>query len=409
MATLNMTTYAAALKEMYPKSRIENLTFQNNPLLAMMPKDTSVGGTQWKVPVQYEDIAGQGATFATAQANKDVSRKVAFNLTAVRDYALASIDGLTWRSSLGNNKAFLAANKSELDSAFNAMKRSLGIAMYRSGNGEIGRINATVSGTTLTLVTRRDINNFARGMKIVFAATAAGALRDSGEALTVNSVNRSAGSMVVSADLSTISGITSQDFIFREGDAANNSTKLKMTGLLGWLPTTAPTSGDSHFGVDRSADSVRLAGNIINATGLTVEEAFIRAVTETAEQGGAPDHIFCPFNVWEQLGLELGSRKEYADTEVAGIHFRGMKLYSPEGEVKVYADRNCPSGNAFLLSMKTWTLYSVGECPGILDLDDVGTFLRESTSDSYELRVGAYPQMGCVAPGHNAVLTNLPT
>lgn len=409
MASLNLTTYAAALKQMYPRGRVENLTFQNNPFFAMVPKNPNVGGENWKVPVHYEDIAGRSATFSTAQSNKNVSRKVAFLLTAVSDYALASIDGLVWRSSQGNAKAFLEASKSELDSAFNAIRRSIGIAMYRSGGGSIGRINATVSGTTLTLTNRRDINNFGRGMSIVFSETDGGALRDSGEALTVNSIDRGAGSMVVSADLSTISGLTASDHISVEGDAANAGSNIKVSGLAAWLPSTAPTSGDSHFGVDRSADAVRLAGNIVSASGYTVEEAAIRAVTEVAEQGGSPTHMYVPFNVWEQLGLELGSKKEYADTEVAGVHFKGLKIYSPEGEVKVYADRNCPAGTGYLLSMPSWTLYSVGQAPQILDLDRVGAFLRESTADAYELRVGAYLQLGCCAPGHNAVITNLPT
>jgi hypothetical protein len=409
MATLNIAGYRAALKQLYPKEKIENLTFKNNPAYAMMPKDPDAGGENWKVPVHYEDIAGQAANFQKAQANKNISRKVAFLLTPVRDYALASIDGLVWRSSLGNRKAFLAANKSELDSAFNSMRRSAGISVYRSGTGNIGRINATVAGTTLTLATLRDINNFGRGFKIAFSATDGGTLRDGGKTLTITAINRSAGSMTVNADLSTIAGLTANDFIYRDGDAADGGANLKVSGFDSWLPVTAPTAGDNHFGVDRSVDVVRLAGNRIDASGLSVEDAFIRAITEVAEQGGSPDHIFCPYNTWERLGKELGGRKEYTDTESAGFYFRGIKMYSPEGEVAIYADRNCPSGRAYALTMNTWTWYSVGESIGILDLDGNGTFFREATDDAYELRVGGYPQVGCCAPGNNAVLYNMPT
>lgn len=406
MAALNLTSYQAALKQMYPRSRIENLTFRNNPLLAMVRKNTNVGGENWKIPIQYEDIPSRSATFSTALANKSPSSKVAFLMTAVNDYALASIEGKVWRASQGNAKAFLEASRSELDSAFNAMRRSLGIAMYRSGGGAVGR-TTEVTGTTITLVTRRDVNNFGVGMRLKFAASDGGALRG-GITPTVTAVNRGAGTLTVDQSIAGVTGITTLDYIHPEGDGANAGSNLRMTGLLGWLPTTAPTAGDSHFGVDRSVDVVRLAGNRINCTGLSMEEALIRTATEIGEQGGMPDTCMLPFNLWEQLGLELGAKKEYGDVQVAGVHFKTLNVHSPEGTVRVLADRNCPSGYGFMLTLGTWTLYSIGPCPGILDLDRVGAFLRETSADAYELRVGCYPQLGTHSPGHNAVMYNLP-
>jgi hypothetical protein len=411
MAAVDMTAYAAALKRMYPQSKIENATFRKNTAFAMLPKAPGMGGESWTRAIHYEDIASGSATFSVAQANKAASKKEAFRITSVDDYSLASIKGKVWRASQGNTKALLQVTKSELDSAFNVQKRRLGIHMFREGYGKIGAISS-LSTTSIALTIRSDVNNIGVGHKLVAASSASGAIR--ADVATVATVNRRADAtyhFTTSADMSAKADAwTAADTIFFEGDAVNNTgTNKVVDGFLAWLPTTAPTSGDDHFGVDRSSDPVRLAGNVIDGTGQTIEEAIIDGATECTEQGGDPDCVILPFLLWKQLGLELGAKKEYHDEKIAGVNFRGYVLYGPEGDLKVYADRNCPGGYAFVLTKSTWSFDSIGPMPGILDLDDVGRFLRESTDDAYELRCGGYPQLSCRLPGANAVIQNLPT
>jgi hypothetical protein len=411
MAAVDMTAYAAALKRMYPQSKIENATFRKNTAYAMLPKNTNVGGENWTRAVHYEDIASGSATFSVAQANKAASQKVAFRMTAVEDYSLASIKGKVWRASQGNTKALLSVTKSEVDSAFNVQKRRCGIHMFRDGTGYVGRISS-ISTTSITLTVRSEVNNFGKGHKLVAASSTTGAVR--ADVATIATINRRADAtahFTTSADMSAKADAwVANDYLFFEGDAYNNgSANLVMDGFLSWLPTTAPTAGDSHFGVDRSVDTVRLAGNVIDGTGLTVEEAIIEGATECNEQGGDADIVVLPYLLFKQLGLELGTKKEYHDEKIAGINFRGFVLYSDQGDLRVFPDRNCPGGYGFVLTKGTWSFDSIGPHPGILDLDDVGRFLRESTDDAYELRVGGYPQLSCRLPGGNAVLNNMPT
>ncbi len=44
MATLDMTSFAAALKVHYTPQRVENMVYRDNPLLAMLPKYEQFGG-----------------------------------------------------------------------------------------------------------------------------------------------------------------------------------------------------------------------------------------------------------------------------------------------------------------------------------------------------------------------------
>jgi hypothetical protein len=50
--------------------------------------------------------------------------------------------------------------------------------------------------------------------------------------------------------------------------------------------------------------------------------------------------------------------------------------------------------------MDVWKLYSLGKAPKILDSDGL-KFLRDSSADSVEVRVGYYAQLGCRGPGYN--------
>ena len=51
--SLDMTTFASALKQHYTNDRVENMVYQDNPLLAMMPKMSEFGGKNLPIPIIY--------------------------------------------------------------------------------------------------------------------------------------------------------------------------------------------------------------------------------------------------------------------------------------------------------------------------------------------------------------------
>lgn len=54
--------------------------------------------------------------------------------------------------------------------------------------------------------------------------------------------------------------------------------------------------------------------------------------------------------------------------------------------------------------MNVWKLYSLGQVPKIFKYKDGIEMLRLGNADAMELRVGAYSQLGCSAPGWNSQL-----
>jgi hypothetical protein len=107
------------------------------------------------------------------------------------------------------------------------------------------------------------------------------------------------------------------------------------------------------------------------------------------------------YSNFADLEKALGSKVSYVDVKASPeIGFRGILIHGPRGPIKVIPDQNCPKDVAFMLQMDVWKLYSLGKAPKILDSDGL-KFLRDSTADSVEVRVGYYAQLGCRGPGYN--------
>ena len=388
-----MTTFAAALKQHYTNDRIENMVYKDNPFLAMVAKYEDFGGENLKLPIKYGIPQGRSATFSDAQANKTNTQLKAFLLTRQADYSLASIQNETIEASKGNANAFMEAATVEIDGAIESATRSLAISCYRDGAGAIGQVLANTSSVaTFTLKQVDDVTNFEVGMQIKLNANKTGNSTTLSAALIVDGVDRDTGVIT----LSTSASLTADHFIYQEGDY-----DAKLKGLNAWLPESSPGSTDSFFGVNRSADATRLGGIRFDGSSLPLEEALIGAASRVAREGGKPDVCFMNYSNFADLEKALGSKVSYVDVKASPeIGFRGILIHGPRGPIKVIPDQNCPKDVAFMLQMDVWKLYSLGKAPKILDSDGL-KFLRDSTADSVEVRVGYYAQLGCRGPGYN--------
>ena len=388
-----MTTFAAALKQHYTNERIENMVYKDNPFLAMVAKYEDFGGENLKLPIKYGIPQGRSATFSDAQANKTNTQLKAFLLTRQADYSLASIANETIEASKGNANAFMEAATVEIDGAIESATRSLAIACFGDGSGAIGQVLATTSSVaTFTLKQIDDVTNFEVGMQLKLNATKTGSSGTLSTAVTVDGINRDTGVITLSASAS----LTADHFIYQEGDY-----DAKIKGLNAWVPSSAPGSTDSFFGVNRSSDATRLGGIRFDGSSLPIEEALIGGASRVAREGGKPDVCFMNYSNFADLEKALGSKVSYVDVKASPeIGFRGILVHGPRGPIKVIPDQNCPKDVAFMLQLDVLKLYSLGKAPKIVDSDGL-KFLRDSSADSVEVRVGYYAQLGCRGPGYN--------
>lgn len=400
--TFDMTAANAALKELYDDQKVQNLVYRNNPFLAMVPKFTEFGGKYMPLPLVFNTSQGRSATFSNAQNNQTAAEVVSFAMTRAADYSIAQIDNQTMLASKTDKMAFINGAQLVIDSAIRALTNSIATGLFRKGTGSIAQLGSISSGV-ITLKNAGDVVNFERNMVLQANATDGGTPR---AALGwVVAVDRTAGTVTVSASAfggaaGSPSGWAADDYLLVQGD---NNAKVK--GLLGWLPTTAPVSGDNWFGVDRSVDPVRLAGVRYDGSAQNIEEALIDGSLLVAREGGEPDVCIMPFASYSALEKSLGAKAQYVTMQgPAEIAFPGILINGANGQIKVFPDRSCPAKTAFLLQMDTWKLYSLGDAPHIARYADGLEMLRVSTADAAEVRVVSYAQLGCVAPGWNGVV-----
>ena len=407
MASFNLTNFDAAMKHMYPYKKVENMVYKSNPLLAMIPKETSFPGRNATYAVEYGMTSGRSANFQTAQNNRSGTRLEDFVVTRVKDYAVVSVDNETLLAADGSEGSLLDVAKAKTDSALHALARTMGRDIYRSGTGAIGQIHASPSlgNTSIELVAGHAVN-FEVGMRLKASATDGSALYDG--VLEVTAVDRDGDVLTTSvAGTTGIPSLTADDFLYVEGDAANGGSNIKLSGLDAWIPSSVSSS--SFFGVDRTLDTTRLGGQRQSYAN-SVQETIINAAVKTAREGGRPDACFMNPTDWAELALDLegratvagglGRRRYDATESVASFGFSSLSIATPTGMVDVYADHNCPINVAYLIQLDTWKLKSLGPAPRMLDFDGLKG-IRQSNEDGVEYRWGYYGNLLCTAPGYN--------
>ena len=392
MAVATTTTFAPALKTLWPQKRYISAVYKKNPLLALLAKDEKFTGANLVLALRYSDQQGRSSTLAKAITNKSASAGKAFTLTRAKDYAAGSIETEVILASEDNPGALAKALDTESSSLMNAITRSLAVKVYGDGSGAIGRVAAAgVAGNVITLATTEDISNFEVGMVCDANTTKTGAVGTLRGVATITAVDRNLGKITFNTATAQVN-----DYLYVDGDY-----DAPIKGLAAWFPATAPAA-TAFFGVDRTTDS-RCYGQIIDISAMNPEEGLVKALYMQDIQGGISDYVFMHNLDFVNVENALGSKVTYEDLRVGEIGFRVIKVNGPKQPSKLLSDFNCPRYTGFSLQMDCCKLYSLGKAPRILNVDGL-ELLRGATTDDNELRIAYYAQFGCEIPVANANL-----
>ncbi len=393
MGAATPTTHDAIIKHMYPDPNdVLVAMYENNTLFSFLKKSFDGYGKNWHLPVRIAHTSGRSHTYASADANKNASAVVEYQINVTQNYSLYSVDGRLQRQTANSKGAFVEAFEFELDSAMDAMKRNMGYEPYLNGGGAIGRVGSGQTTKTVTLLNINDIVKFEKNQPLVTSTAdgTSGAVKFGG--VTILSIDRDAGTITVNQttwdDPAGIPTIAANDFIFTAGDFG-----LGIKGLEAWVPATAPTLGDSFFALDRSVDAVRLAGSRLDVRTLGPEEQVQKMCQVSARNGGKLSHIFQNDLDFLALILALGSRRVTINTEVdATVGFEGVKVATGVGTVEVYSDYNNTQGVAWGLDLDKWEIKSPGQFP-FIEARDGNKILRANSADAFDGRIIGYYQM----------------
>ena len=309
-----------------------------------------------------------------------------------------------------------------MDGGFRTLTNNIAFELFGSGTATRGisssassQVGGTaVGGVTLPLTNAQQIVAFEVGQLLVASSSDGGA--PSSDTVMVTAVNRATGVVNGTASAATLSANwaigSGQAFLTVSGDlpstgASSTASYQALSGLAAWIPTTSPASNDNFWGVNRSADPTRLAGLRYNATSYTIEEGMTNALAFLNREGGKPDLCIMDFASYAALVNALGAKVQYVQVnhDEVVVAFEGITFQSAYGRVTVLADRSCPPQTAYLLTMNTWKLRSLGKVPHILTYGMEGLEgLRVGNADALEIRIGYYGNLICSAPGWNCVV-----
>jgi|LakMenEpi03Aug12_release.lakeMendotaPanAssembly.Ray.scaffolds.fasta_scaffold322693_2 hypothetical protein len=419
-----ITTADKILKFIYSSRALQNAVYDKNPLFALLPKSSGFNGRSMIHALTYGNSLARSAAFGTAQGRAGINgvsgtdsgfnRDVNFTVTRVKNYAMYTIEQELLLAASGDRASFVKGLTQLVDGTLQTLRNDFGRDVYGSGLGELGQVTAVSGSGPYTFTVGEAITQIEVGMELVASAgsTRTNILRTgAAPSVTVATVNRAAGTFTTPAQVTD--PIVANDWLFIRGDRPDAATTaigsmLKIAGMDAWNPSTTPPGSESFFGVDRSIDATRLAGQRLDISSLQPEEGYVTALAALAREDGDPSHIFTSFTDEKNLKLALGSRVDAEYTQVGDIGFESIRLRGPNGTVKVYADRNAPVGRARILTLNTWELKHLGDLVNNGSAGNDGGLAREYQADRFEGRMSFYGNLICHKPAANMVAA-LPT
>ena len=406
MASGTPANLSKLLTVLFPDKAL-GMGYERSRFLSLCRKDEKFYGDSKYTVVKTAPTSGGSVDFATAQGNKQPTQQVRFTIQHKTEYQLFSVSGPLLRRAKGKGQ-IVSIYENEMKEALYSFWRTMAVGAWGNGGGSLGVVGS-YSNKTITLSTKADISRFEKGKYVMLAtddgsgSSPSGQL-DGGATARIASINHQSDTATITFDsnVATLwpSVSSSGDYIFRAGDYG-----AKFSGIKGWNPITAPTSGDSFNGVDRSVAASRLSGYRVSGSGGTKEETLIDAAAEAKFQGFNPTHVFAnPLDIKGLFKTQAGNTIIDVGTDIPTVSFKAVQLATPGGMVTVIPETDVPKGYAWMLNPSNYVLRSAGAVPQVLDEDGLSR-ARESTADAYEYRMGCDVALDCDNPGECVVIT----
>jgi hypothetical protein len=414
MAGDTLTTADAILKQHYASGPLLNLAAQQNTTYGLLTKknkrtNTSGGGRSWTQPIRISYPGGGSADFATAMAaTNNASGFGVFTVTRKSHYRLAKMSTeLVEATDTGAEDAF-EDMIDELDRGIEAEANYLNFRLFRSQGGSSGVMtNSAFNTTIITLNDPSDAWAWVKNDVINLANTdgTSGAIKAG--SLTVASVQRTAGTITTTANISTgVATAAQNDNLFLAGDFAAVNTAI--SGFRDWMPDAAP-SATPFYGQDRSIEPEMLGGLRVDAStsGAPVHEVLIDMMAKGDQFGAMFDtfimHPLATADLTKQLEGKWAIVKAQDYDGDAEVGYKGWNVSLNGKDVTIVTDRHCPQKRVYGLQIDTWTLFSAGTAPMFLQ-KRTGAILKVSeNADALEARIGQYANLSNKGPGWNVV------
>lgn len=399
----------AALKVLYPKGELPKSINDMFVLTKRLKKELEFQGELAYVPIQNANPQGSSADFPTAQANIQQGSYLRTALTRVTHHGVARVTGEAAEAAVKSEGALVDLWDNETRGIATTEMSVLSTYLYGTGDGTLAQILSGQTTTVVTLATTANMNYFELGMTVraVSALGTAAVVRVGGAARArLVGIDRRNRTVTFSAALNTlITDITATDFFVRDGDQVTLAANVCITGIDAYV--AGGTAPSILFGLVRSADPVRLAGQAIDYAGWAAEDAVVDASAQCGFQGIGYPSVLVANNIdIANMKKSLGSKIIYNDGGGKAKHsFSGISIDGESGPIEILADPFCPRNKAWLLKLDAFSLFSLKAAPHLNSYDGMD-FMRRPDADAYEVRFVFYGNVKCKNPGPHVKLLN---
>lgn len=410
--TATLVQSQAILKRKYAGGALPKNMYKKAPFIASMTHATDFNGDTYTVALQTENVQAVSTDFQTALGVSTTSQGQYFRflLPRTNEFSLARIQGEALEATKGNDGAMVDLWDNETNGASGSLLMSSEVYAFGDGSGVLGQAASGLTTATITLGNAYDITKFALTMKVqaVSDATLSPTIR-SGSAI-ITGIDRQLGTLTVSGnwnDPGNIPGITANDYLVRAGDASVAGTPKVISGTKAYI-AGGPTP-PVLFGLTRTTDTVRLAGQRYSAAGNPMEDSLIQAEALRNLQYTEGSLVaWCNTVDLGTLKKSLGGKVEYTKVEmnskIAGVSFKGIEFEGDNGPIKLMGSPFVSSGDVHMLYMDSFGIKSLGPAPKLADHDG-NNFLRLASDDAYECRFVSRQQMSCNNPAASIIIT----
>ncbi len=400
----------AALKVLYPNGELPKSINESFVTLKKLKKETDFVGELAYVPIQNSNPQGSSADFTYAQLNIQQGNYLRMALTRVQHHGIARITGEAAEAAVKSEGALVDLWDNETRGIATTEMSTLAMYVFGTGDGVLGRVLSGYNTVTVTMYSTTNMNYFELGQSHRFVSAtgvspSVRALASGTVQSVVTGIDRRARTITYAvAPATTNTSMVNDDYIVRSGDQAS-SARTVITGFGEYV--IGGTAPGSLFGLTRSADPVRLAGQNIDYAGWAMEDAVVDASAQAGFQGIGYPNVLVANNIEiANMKKSLGSKIIYNDGGGKAKHsFSGVSIEGEAGPIEIVADPFCPRNKAFLLKLDAFSLFSLKAAPHLNKFDGMD-FLRRPDADAYEVRFVFYGNLKCKNPGPHVTLTN---
>ena len=389
MSLISDSYMKALLKTVY-LSGVENLKYQNSPVLSEIGKEQWGGGKEIRYAAQYGNGGNFGSVYNTI-ANDPSSGAKNLEWIAKQGYmfGLFNVNQPEMLTSADERGAYMKVLSNKMAACFDGMSKTLATYLY---GGKCGVIDTVVkapestlasSANTMTLHSSGSIKMDV-GTRFQFIPGADPDPAKLGTAVcTVTDIDDN----VITFNASTTGEtVNIGDQVVLYTAIGSDGTARGFEGLADIIPSYANRTGEDwqtyikkdFRGVDRSKNTSRLAGQFVlgaedGATKMT--DAMVSLLKKTKRAGGLNNVMIVNDETWDAIGAELGIQKNLWQATNGDITKQsatvGMnELATAFGDAfvgRTVIDPYCTEGLCYSFDKDDLKFYDLGNVSRVID------------------------------------------